>query len=147
MEEKIITESRIEGDLIFDGRLIIENGLYVTGSIKASFIFAKKWLSSGEGIEAGWGIEAGGGILSLTFEIIAKFIIVGRLPFWRKYWAEMKPLLPWREQILDESKCWADYRSMLTKDEAEEVCAWDGWHPVLRAQLEVFFGLKKKAMP
>jgi hypothetical protein len=36
---------------------------------------------------------------------------------------------------------------MLTKEEAEKVCAWDGWHWILRAQLEMFFGLVDKVRP
>ncbi|CAK0779105.1 hypothetical protein CCP2SC5_880011 [Azospirillaceae bacterium] len=59
----------------------------------------------------------------------------------------MPPLKKWRALILDGKKCWDDYRNMLTPAEAREVCAWDGWHWILRAQLEMFFGLTDKVKP
>ena len=95
-------------------------------------------------IEAGGSIKAGGSIFSFQFSISAKFIVSKTLPFWRKYWAEMPPMKKWRDLILNESKCWDDYRKAVTKREAKKICAWDGWHPILRAQLEMFFGLKDK---
>jgi len=33
---------------------------------------------------------------------------------------------------------------LISKEEAEKICAWEGWHWILRAQLEMFFGLKEK---
>jgi hypothetical protein len=33
---------------------------------------------------------------------------------------------------------------MLSREEAEEVCAWNGWHWILKIQLEMFFGLKEE---
>jgi hypothetical protein len=56
----------------------------------------------------------------------------------------MPPLKKWHAQILDESKCWDDLRAIATREEAADICAWEGWHPILKAQLEMFFGLKKR---
>jgi len=36
------------------------------------------------------------------------------------------------------------YKKMLSRDEAIAVCAWNGWHPILRAHLEMFFDLKDR---
>jgi hypothetical protein len=108
------------------------------------FIEAGRFIEAGCSIEARESIEAGGHIFSFTFFVYAKRISTRTLPFWRDYWAEMPPLKKWKDRILDESFCWTDYRKMLTKKEAREVCAWDGWHWLLRAHLEMFFGLKKE---
>ena len=43
----------------------------------------------------------------------------------------------------DENNCWDDIRSNLS-DDAEEICAWNGWHPIIKAQLLMFFGIEKK---
>jgi len=56
----------------------------------------------------------------------------------------MPPLSKWREAILDERLRWSDYKKLISKEEAEKICAWEGWHWILRAQLEMFFGLKEK---
>jgi len=180
MTEKIISKSRIEGDLIFDGKIIFVNDCYVTGNVKArgairagGAIKAGGWIEAGEwieaeggiqaggAIEAGEGIKAGGGIeaegrikagdgieagyiFSYTFDISAKKIVTKHLPFWRNYWAEMPPLRKWRSEILDVYKCWDDYPKMLTKKEKQEICAWDGWHWILKSQLEMYLGLKEE---
>jgi len=144
MTEKIINESRIEGDLIFDGKIIFVNDCYVTGNVKAGRgIEAREWIEAGEAIWAGGGIEAEW-VFSFTFSVSAKTITTKFLPFWRNYWAEMPPLKKWREDIMNDEKCWGDYPKMLTKKEKEEICAWDGWHWILRAQLEMYLGLKKE---
>ena len=131
METKIITESRIEGDVIFDGKIIFEVSCCVTGDIVGGDIKA------GGGIEAEW-------IFSFTFSVTAKYIVTKYLPFWRNYWADMPPLKKWRDKILDDDICWDEYPKMLTRKEKEKICAWNGWHWILRAQLEMYLGLKKK---
>jgi len=55
----------------------------------------------------------------------------------------MKPLKGWKDAILEESKCWTDLRKLVSDEEAEKICAWDGWHPHHRWHLEMFFGLKQ----
>jgi hypothetical protein len=56
----------------------------------------------------------------------------------------MPPLKKWRKQILDSSLCWEDCKEMISDTEAKKICKWHGWHWILRAQLEMFFGLKKE---
>jgi len=75
---------------------------------------------------------------------VAKYIITKTLPLGRYFWAEMPPLRKWKKEIQTIGLCWDDYRQMITKAEAEEICRWKGWHWILRAQLEMFFGLKEK---
>ena len=158
----IIAEQSIEaGGSIEAGRYIkadasIEAGGYIKAgwSIEAGrYIKADASIEAGGYIKAGWSIEAGGSIkaggsiFSFIFDIQAKNLTTKTLPFYRKYWAEMPPLKKWRDKILDESLCWDDYRNeMITKAEAEKICKWNGWHPLLRAHLEMFFGLKDKVM-
>jgi len=55
----------------------------------------------------------------------------------------MPPLKKWKKQIINGGNCWNDLRNLLSKKEAQEVCRWDGWHWILKRQLEMFFGLKK----
>jgi len=118
------------------------------GGIKAGeWIEAGEWIKAGGAIKAGGGIEAGGGIFSFTFEISAKWISSKILPFWRQYWAEMPPLKKWRKDILNHNNCWDKLRGLPTKDEALEICQWDGWHWILRGQLGCFFGLIDKFEP
>jgi len=58
----------------------------------------------------------------------------------------MKPFKKWQNEILDTSKCWTDYKNMVSEKEAIEICKWEGWHWIIRVQLEMFFGLKDKHM-
>lgn len=77
----------------------------------------------------------------------ATFIATKVVPFGRNYWAEMPPLKKIKYKILDESCCWDDLRNLPTDDEKKEICAWDGWHWILKGQLECFFGLREKFEP
>jgi hypothetical protein len=54
----------------------------------------------------------------------------------------MPPLAKYAATILDDSKCWGSLASAVTQEEASEICAWNGWHPIIRAQLEMFLGLR-----
>ena len=128
----------------FDGSLKILCNINVKFSIE---ITKSLWIKAGGGIKAGGWIEAGGGIFSFTFEISAKWISSKILPFWRQYWAEMPPLKKWRKDILNHNNCWDKLRGLPTKDEALEICQWDGWHWILRGQLGCFFGLIDKFEP
>lgn len=125
----------VEGNLSVQCDLRIAYSLYVYSSLS---------IEAGGHIKAGGYIEAGGYIISFVFEIRATLLITKTLPFYRAYWAEMPPLKKWKDIILDRSKCWDDYTQAPTKEEAKEICKWDGWHPILRAQLEMFLGLKKQ---
>jgi hypothetical protein len=124
----------------------IEAGWYIEagGYIKAGrYIKAGGHIEAGRYIKAGGHIEAGGYIFSFTFSVSAEFIITRKLPFWREYYAEMPPLKKYKKYILDEKKCW-DFYKKIDKKEAERICKWNGWHWLIRAQLEMFFGLKEK---
>ena len=153
MKEKVITKPEIKGDLIFDGKLIFKNNCAVFGSIKAEIIIAEKsieagwYIEAGGSIEAGRSIKAGEHVFTFRFRVRAKSITTNLLPFWRNYWAEMPPLKKWRKLILDESRCWDDYRKAISKAEAKKICAWNGWHWLIRAHLEMFFGLKDSVVP
>ena len=102
----------------------------ITGSIKALSIRVK----------AGWSIEAGGFILSFNFEIYCTAMISKTLPFWREFWTKMPPLAQYTDTI--RNNCWEKIRQDIGAD-AARICEWEGWHPILRAQLEMFFRLKE----
>jgi len=54
----------------------------------------------------------------------------------------MPPLKKWGDIIKSEA-CWDELRQIPTKEEQNEICQWEGWHWILRAHLEMFYGLKK----
>ena len=58
----------------------------------------------------------------------------------------MPPFKKWKKDILDENKYWATFKKLITTKEAKKICKWEGWHWIIRAQLEMFFGLKDKYM-
>lgn len=131
-------ELHVEGDLIVEpnlGCVCSKKGVSATLSIIAQ---------AGSGIKAGSGIEAGTFVFSFQFYVRAKWIETQSLPFWREYWAEMSPLKPFAVEIRKESNCWNSLRALVSPEQAKEICAWEGWHPLLRAHLEMFFGLKKR---
>jgi hypothetical protein len=145
METKVINESIIEGDLIFDGNIEFKDSGYVTGKIEVTgSIVAGGSIEAGRSIKAVGSIEAGGYIFSFFFEIICKKLITSRLPFCREYWAAQIPLKKYYKIIVDSSLHWNDYKEMVSAKEAKKICAWVGWHWILRAQLEMFFGIKKE---
>jgi len=134
------------GRYINAGGFIEAGGFINAGEhIKAGrYIKAGEYIEAGGRIKAGESIKAGRYIFSFDFDLSATHIITKTVPFWRDFWAEMPPLKKWSKDILDDKNCWNDLRNILTKEEAAEVCGWDGWHWILRAQLEMFFGLKDK---
>jgi len=93
-------------------------------------------------IESQKSIEAGEYIFSFEFQVSAYSIKTKTLPFKRNYWPKMPPFKKWRERILSDDQRWHDFREKITEEEAREICSWDGWHWLLRAHLEMFFGLK-----
>ena len=133
----------IEGDFICpDENVYFDSAVEVSGKIEVKRLFT----DAGESIKAGEYIKAGEWIFSFTFEIKCSTLSTKRLPFFREFYSDMPPLIKWRGEILSR-KCWDYYKNMLTKKEAEEVCAWEGWHWILKAQLEMFFGLKDEVKP
>ena len=116
----------------FAGNLILKCSIEIKKSISI-----EGWLA----------IEAGGFIFSFIFEVSAELIKTRTLPFWRKYYAEIPVLKKFREQILNDNFCWRDLRDLPTEIEKKEICSWDGWHWMLRGQLECFFNLKKRFSP
>ena len=136
LEEYINEEGnvQIEGHLKLECSVEINKCLIVKGSIEA-----------GGYIEAGGHIKAGGYIFSFSFDIsFREYLKSSTLPFYREFYAAMPPLKKYAKDILDESKCWDDYKRLITKEEAQKICAWDGWHWIIRVQLEMFFGLKER---
>ena len=144
-----------DGNIIIEGHIEIGNFyLTVKGHLRASGCIEAGWgikagrgIEAGGGIEAGEGIKAGGGIVgqyvfSFFFDVRAKTIKTTKLPFWRQYYADMPPMKKYREAILDERNCWDTLKAMITPAEAQKICKWNGWHWIVRAQLEMFLGLK-----
>ena len=145
----------IEGDSIEAGYSIKAGGsigsfsikaggdIEAGGSIRGGDIEARNSIRAGGDIGVS-SIKAGGYIFSFAFKISCKKITTKLLPFWRDYWAEMPPFKKWKKEILENSNCWDDYKKIITKEEAEKICKWDGWHWILRVQLEMFFGLREE---
>lgn len=158
--------------VIFDLPIEIDGSVLATGYIKTRWftrvsgsIESGLYIEAGDRLEAGKNIKAVGPIkanariktgknieteacvFSYMFEIQAKRISTNLLPLWRSFWAEMFPLGKWKEQILNDNLCWQDLRALPTKKEQIEICSWEGWHWILRGQLECFFGIRKSFSP
>ena len=119
---------RSDGDIHSDGYIYSNGDIYSGG-----------YIYSNGSIRSDGDIKAGGYIFSSVFEISCKFIVTRTLPFWRSYYAAMPPLTKYAASILNTSKCWDTLRQEIMPD-AEPICAWDGWHPIIRAQLRMYFG-------
>ena len=140
-ENKIL---RFEESVDFKIKILLKAGWSIEagGSIEAG-----RWIEADEWIEAGEWIKAGWWIFSFMFDISAKSISTKKLPFWRKYWEKMPPLKNFKKQILDDKFCWDNLKVLPTQKEKEEIVAWDGWHWILRGQLECFLELKTSFQP
>jgi hypothetical protein len=93
-------------------------------------------------------IKTGGGIkakfvFSHIFSVDCKFMQTTLLPFSRDFYAQMPPLQKFAEEIMDSKNCWDSLRE-LARPSAEEICRWDGWHPLIKAQLMMYFQLCEK---
>ena len=111
--------------LIVEGYLSIEAGYHI---------------KAGGSIEAGSYIKAGSYVFSFIFKIKCKYIITTILPFHRNYYAQIPVLKKFKKEILDENQCWNSLRK-LTKSEANKILKWNGWHPIIKVQLKMFWGL------
>jgi len=136
-----------EGSINAGVSIEAEGAIKAGGSIEAEgSIKAGGSIEAGGAIKAGGAINAGDYIFSFIFDIKCKSLKTKRLPFWRNYWSAMPPLKKYSNQILEENLCWNDLRE-LTKKDAKKICAWNGWHWILKAQLEMFFGLRNEVSP
>jgi hypothetical protein len=54
----------------------------------------------------------------------------------------MLPFKKWKKEILDINNCYNDFKNITTKEQAKKICAWNGWHWIVKIQLEMFFELK-----
>ena len=125
----------VDCSLDFSCSLIVDGYLYIEAGVS---------IEAGESIKAGGYIEAGGYVFSFYFEIDCKTLITRTLPFYREYWAGLSILKKWRKQILNRENCWGELRKLISKEEAKQICQWDGFHWILKRQLEMFLGLKTK---
>jgi len=129
------------GDIVADGSIKSSRYICVLGNINVGrYVSAVEEIIAGESINAGWYI------FSFDYIVKSAFISTKRLPFGRKFWAAMPPFKKWKREILSAA-CWNDLRSLPTKEEAIRICTWEGWHWLLRAHLEMFFGLKERISP
>lgn len=127
--------------------------IHAGGYIKSGkFIKAYGEIVAGAYIRAEESIETKGYILSHYFSIRAKYMITKTLPFHRGYYSCMPPLIKFRDIIETEHLCFKglklelmiEMRKTKNKFLRQEIVEWDGWHPLIRAQLEMFFNLKNR---
>lgn len=144
------------GSVISGGSVECDGAIISKGSILSGGVIESKGRIEGQGsIKSGECIISKGAIISLgsiisgeyifsfNYDIAGKSLQTRTLPFERKFWAEMPPIQKWKEDILNEKLCWKTYKNLPTMEEKKKICSWDGWHWIIRAQLEMFFGLKK----
>ena len=142
----------IEAGWYIESEEYIKAGWYIKAK---GHIEAKGYIESEEYLKAGWYIEAKGYIeakeyieagwyiYNFCFAIKCKYLTTSILPYCRDYWARMLPLKQHAEIILNTKNCWDEIRYKLLPY-AVEICAWEGWHPILAAQLQMFFKLKDR---
>jgi len=106
----------------------------------------KRDIEAMRGIFARGDIYCGGYIFSFNHRVESASLHARTLPFSRSYWAAMPPLKKWRKAILSGIS-WDKMRTLPTKEEAEKICAWDGWYWLTRVHLEMFFGLRSVMAP
>ena len=129
---RIIINTQAEFNALADakGNVCVDSHLEFKCDIKA-----------GGSIEAGLDIEAGCDIFSFTFSVSCKTLTTKKsLPFWRNYYLAIPPLAPIRGVIADTDKCWDDIR-VAAMPHTEAILAWDGWHPLVLAQVKMFLGV------
>lgn len=152
-EATIEKRTKIDGDLIVEGDLSFEpeggcGTIEVTGAIRCKNLRVKpgwsiragRYIDAGGYIHAGGDIDADGLVFSAVFELSCSQLKTGKVPFWREYYL-VCPILQKHHKVIRE-RCWDAIREAL-KPEAKEICAWEGWHPIVRAQLEMFLGLRE----
>ena len=122
----------------------IKSGNNISGYsiISGGAITANGWITAHNLIEADGAVQTEHFAFSFNHAIVCETLRTKLLPYNRNYWAEMKPLRRWRADILNTDNCWEKLRALFTTADAREICAWDGWHPILRAHLEMFFNLR-----
>ena len=136
-DEKQLEKYKKDNIYIFENNVVFKINIITTNRIEAGgWINAGGWIKAGEWINASY-------IFSFIFTVECKKLITTKTPFWREYYSEMKPLIKYKNDILNEDNCWHELREICQKD-AKEICEWDGWHPLIRCQLEMFFGLKNE---
>jgi len=111
------------------------------GSIEAGVYIEAGWLiEAGGSIKAGGSIEAGEWILSGFFHISCEQLKTKTLPFNRYYYSKMPYMAKWKEKIEDDSLCWNELRDAFREDAAEIID--QPWHPIIKAQIEMFLDIK-----
>jgi hypothetical protein len=126
-----------------------EEGSIVAGKniISGDSILAECDLLAGGFIKAGGfiravNIKAGESVFTSTYEVKAMTLSTRSLPLSPSYFIEQPPFKRYRE-ALDKELGWGDLRSA-TFLERNEICSWEGWHPLLRAQLRMFYGCEPR---
>lgn len=88
-------------------------------------------------------------ILSTNMEIKCKYFETYGLPYDCVYYIELEPFKKIKEEFYklennnDEIFLYRTFMDTSKKD-AIKICSWRGWHPIDRAQLQMFFKLKKR---
>lgn len=114
--------------------------LWVGGSLKVG-----EWLKVGRALKVGESLRvdtwlAAQSVESGHFSVRCSELRTSLMPLWREFYLPMPPLKKYEAVIREE--CWYEIREAL-KPDAEGICAWEGWHPLIRAQLQMFLGLRE----
>jgi len=128
-----------------------KRNIRVRETLKAVYgpIKAKGSINSGGVMFAAMDIIAGRNIKSDLFVMANSYIIKGerlttKVPLYNKdFWGGFPPFKRHADKIMGWNDPWSFPKKAFTKEEAQKICSWKGWHPILRWSLEMGFGLKK----
>lgn len=154
-EKLIHTKGSINSNkYIQSDRAIISEGPIIAQDYieSQSFIFSFEWISSQSYIKVLDSMQAIGLIETENIEcsniwsnknnIKCKSLKTRTLPFYREYYAGLKLLKKYKRLIMTTRNCWDEIRQGIEEEDIKEICEWEGWHPLIKCQVEMFLGVK-----
>lgn len=125
--------------------IFADHDIECMGSLTSCFSIVSKegYIKSFESILAGESL-IGNFIETPTFDVVAHKLKTRYLPYSRLYYAELPILESIKDDIMNEDLCWDELRE-ISQPLKDTILGWDGWHPLVRLQIEMFFGLREDA--
>jgi len=147
----------VVGNLKINGYLVAED-LSVIGNLEtfeavdiADCLTVERDTNIGGYLNVGEDIIIGGALIvknyvhSGSWRIRCKKLITHGIKSADEYWAAMPPFKNYKHLFEDEYFYCEDLQNKIHDEEKiKEIVYWEGWHPIQRAQLEMFFGLRRE---
>jgi len=124
----------------------VKGNLIVTDSVEVAYdLIVGKNASISEYLHAGTTVFVGGTltakyIVSDHYDITCKELKTSEILPVTSYWAAFPPFNEWKNSLSNGEISCTRLRKMLNEEEMDKIISWEGWHPLQRAQLKMFFG-------